>query len=88
MMMNEVPQIEPVTRMQKDHRALLEQTNQGPVVLSNRGKAAGVLLSVAEWDSIVKEMNDLRIALAMTKNALAIERKGQPAHTLSDLVAA
>jgi prevent-host-death family protein len=45
-----VTQVEPVTRLQRDHTAVLAQLPKGPVILSSRGKAAAVLLSVDDYD--------------------------------------
>lgn len=45
-----VTQVEPVTRLQRDHAAILAQLPKGPVILSSRGKAAAVMLSVDDYD--------------------------------------
>lgn len=47
-----VTQVEPVTRLQRDHAAILAQLPKGPVILSSRGKAAAVMLSVDDYDSM------------------------------------
>lgn len=43
-------QVEPVTQLQRGYQVILDKLEAGPVVLSNRGKAAAVLLSVEEYD--------------------------------------
>jgi prevent-host-death family protein len=53
------PQIEPVTKMTRDHKRLLEQTAKGPVHLTQHGVEAAVLLSAAEWRSIVQQLGRL-----------------------------
>lgn len=45
-----VTQVEPVTRLQRDHTAILAQLPKGPVILSSRGKAAAVMLSIEDYD--------------------------------------
>lgn len=45
-----VTQVEPVTRLQRDHASILAQLPKGPVILSSRGKAAAVMLSVEDYD--------------------------------------
>lgn len=45
-----VTQVEPVTRLQRDHAAILAQLPKGPVILSSRGKATAVMLSVDDYD--------------------------------------
>jgi prevent-host-death family protein len=54
--MYNVPQIEPVTRMVRDHKALLEMTANGPVYLTQRGVEAAVLISAKEWKNIVRQL--------------------------------
>ena len=48
--MQAIPQIEPVTRLQREWRSLFDKLSSGPVVLSNQGRAAAVLVSVDEWN--------------------------------------
>jgi hypothetical protein len=48
--MNTVPQIEPVTNLQRSYRTLFAKLDKGPVVLSQASRAAAVLVSVEEWD--------------------------------------
>lgn len=57
--MNTVPQIEPVTRMQRDHKELLAMTGNGPVILAQNSRAAAVLVSVEEWDRRAKRLDYL-----------------------------
>jgi len=51
-----VTQVEPVTRLQRDHAAILAQLPKGPVILSSRGKAAAVLLSVDDYDRMRQQI--------------------------------
>lgn len=57
--MNTVPQIEPVTRMQREHKELLAMTGNGPIILAQNSKAAAVLVSVEEWDRRAKRLDYL-----------------------------
>lgn len=66
-----ITQVEPVTQLQRGYQAILDKLAAGPVVLSNRGKAAAILLSVEEYDRQIarlhyyerQQMGDLAIDL-------------------------
>jgi prevent-host-death family protein len=53
------PQIEPVTKMTRDHRRLLDQTRNGPVHLTQHGVETAVLISAGEWRAIVRRLEQL-----------------------------
>jgi prevent-host-death family protein len=53
------PQIEPVTTMARNHKALLRKLKDGPVHLTQRGNEAAVMISAEEWRLIVKQLNEL-----------------------------
>jgi PHD/YefM family antitoxin component YafN of YafNO toxin-antitoxin module len=50
------PQIEPVTSMVKDHKAVLAKLKSGPVFLAQRSRPAAVLVSVEQWDDLMQEL--------------------------------
>jgi PHD/YefM family antitoxin component YafN of YafNO toxin-antitoxin module len=49
-----IPQIEPVTSLSRDYRAVFGKLEEGPVFLAQRSRPAAVLLSVGDY----KEMLD------------------------------
>ena len=55
--MYNVPQIEPITRMVREHKTLLEMTANGPVYLTQRGVETAVLVSAEEWKTIVRQLD-------------------------------
>jgi prevent-host-death family protein len=57
--MYSAPQIEPVTTMARNHKALLEKLKDGPVFLTQRGTEAAVMVSAAEWRSITRQLVEL-----------------------------
>jgi prevent-host-death family protein len=59
--MVKTPQIEPVTNFLKDHKAILEKLEEGPVFLAQRSKPAAVLISVGDWDHMVEELEHYRM---------------------------
>lgn len=66
-----VTQVEPVTRLQRDHAAVLAKLPKGPVILSSRGKAAAVILSVDDYDRMRHQiaMYERQIAGDIAKEA-------------------
>lgn len=48
--MQPIPQIEPVSQLQRNYKVLFDKLPDGPVILSSQGRAAAVLVSVADWD--------------------------------------
>ena len=54
--MNTIPQIEPVTNLQRNYKALFGMLDKGPVVLAQASRAAAVLVSVTEWDQRAKRL--------------------------------
>jgi len=49
--MNFVPQIEPISRLQRDHNSVFEQLQNGPVFLTHHGNATAVMVSTEAWNT-------------------------------------
>ena len=73
--MRSVPQIEPVSQLQKNYRVVLDQLAAGPVVLSSQGRATAVVVSVADWDDrearlrMLEALHEARRVEALTNEA-------------------
>ncbi|MBV7333963.1 type II toxin-antitoxin system prevent-host-death family antitoxin [Chloroflexi bacterium TSY] len=78
----------PVSELRKRQSEVIAAIETEPYLLTHKGHGAGVLVSVKEWDAIAQEMDELRKAVAMLRNALAVERKGQKVHKLTDMIEA
>lgn len=50
--MSMITQVEPVTQLQRNYQVVLDKLDAGPVILSNRGKAAAVVMSVEDYDQL------------------------------------
>lgn len=74
--MMRVPQMEPITNLQRAYQAVLAKLASGPVVLSNYGRAAAVLVSVEEWDRQADELDRLK-RLVQADGDFAAMRAGQ-----------
>lgn len=58
--MQPTPQVEPISRLARDHNAIMRLIANGPVWLTQKAKAAAVLVSVKQWDEIARRMADLQ----------------------------
>lgn len=54
-----VPQIVPVSRLARDQRAVLKMLRDGPVILTQNGKAVAVMVSVETWNETVRRLAEL-----------------------------
>jgi prevent-host-death family protein len=54
------PQIEPITTLARDHRAIVAKIQDGPVFLAQRSRPAAVVISPTQWDELVKELRRLQ----------------------------
>lgn len=72
--MIQTPQIEPITNMQRDHKAVLAKLKTGPVFLAQRSKPAAVLVSVEQWDAMVKQLKRMEAIEEARKIRARIEQ--------------
>lgn len=57
--MRTLPQIEPITRLQKNHGSILGMLANGPVILTQHSKPAAVMIAPDQWDTIAKRLQML-----------------------------
>lgn len=63
-MLKLVPQIEPVTRLARDHKSVFALLKNGPVILAQHSKAVAVLVDADTWNETLRRLAILeRIAL-------------------------
>lgn len=53
-LMEQVLPTEPISKFRQSQNEILDMLDEGPVVLTHHGVSAGVLLSVAQYNSMVK----------------------------------
>ena len=58
-MLRLVPQIEPVTRLARDHTGVFKLLRNGPVILAQHSKAAAVLVDVDTWNETLRRLAHL-----------------------------
>ena len=61
--MRAIPELAPISDLRLRQSELLSRLGKGPVVLTQRGRAAVVLVDPEYWNQIVEELEDLRDAL-------------------------
>ena len=58
--MQAIPQIMPISNLRTNYNDVLTKLDSGPVILSQRGTPAAVILSALEWNRIAQELQRLR----------------------------
>lgn len=72
--MQPTPQVAPISRLSRDHNALMRMIKNGPVWLTQRAKTAAVIVSVQQWDEIAQRLADLQAQLEIERHTrLAFE---------------
>ena len=82
--MARVPEIVPITDLRQDSSAVLKRvrSSREPVIITQRGRAAAVLLSVEEYE---RTENERQILLLLARGEKEISQGG--GHTLDDVLA-
>ena len=75
-MLTLVPQIEPVTRLARDHTAIFALLRNGPVILAQHSKPTAVLVDVATWNETLRRLASFE-RLAAGDRALERVRAGE-----------
>jgi len=53
----------PISELRKRQDEILAQLNAGPVILTQRGQAAAVMVSPEQWSHLIERLRDLEEAL-------------------------
>lgn len=54
--MNVVPKLTPISKLRHTQNEVLEKLSEGPVVLTQHGEAAAVLVDPDQWNRLVEEL--------------------------------
>jgi PHD/YefM family antitoxin component YafN of YafNO toxin-antitoxin module len=68
-----IPQIEPITTMAKDHKAVLAMLHSGPVILAQRSRPAAVLLSISDYEKMMTRLQHLELLAEARRNLARAE---------------
>jgi prevent-host-death family protein len=71
--MNAVPELVPISEVRKRQNEILVQLNAGPVILTQRGRVAAVMVSPKQWNQLIERLKDLEEALEETLDLQAVQ---------------
>lgn len=71
--MNVIPELVPISGLRTRQNQILSSLVEGPIVLTQHGRAAAVLVSPEQWNHLVETLEDLMDSLD------AIEMKARAA---------
>ncbi len=69
-----VPDLVPISDLRQRQVEILEMLQRGPITLTQRGRAAAVMISPEQWNVIIEELEDLRDALDAIEALEEVER--------------
>ena len=72
-----IPKIAPISDFRSRQNELLQQLAEGPLVLTQHGRAAAVLVSLEEWNQLIEQLEYLEDSLT----ALDASRDSTPTIT-------
>ena len=58
-----VPELLPISDLRQQQNEVLKRLQEAPVVLTQRGRAAAVMVNPAQWNALMEELEDLRDTL-------------------------
>jgi prevent-host-death family protein len=83
--MNAIPELAPISDLRLRQSELLSRLDKGPVVLTQRGRAAVVLVDPDYWNQVMEELEDLRDALDAVEAYDAHQREPGSARPWEDI---
>jgi len=66
--MSTVPVTIPISDLRARQSDILRDLSQGPVVLTQHGRAAAVMVSPERWNRLLEELEDLRDTIAAVES--------------------
>ena len=61
--MNVIPELVPISGLRTRQNQILGSLTEGPIVLTQHGRAAAVLVSPEQWNHLVETLEDLMDSL-------------------------
>jgi prevent-host-death family protein len=71
-MMDIIPRITPISDLRHQPTKFLKMLLDGPVVLTQRGQAAAVLVSPNQWNSLIEQLEDALDTIEALKAKLSL----------------
>ncbi|MEM7536312.1 MAG: type II toxin-antitoxin system prevent-host-death family antitoxin [Chloroflexota bacterium] len=82
-----MPQIQPISRMARDHKSLLTMIEASPVFLTQRSTPVAVIVSPQEWQQIAERMAELEWREKVRQRVQAVRENTEPDLTLDEVMA-
>ena len=78
--MQTIPNLIPISELRQKQNKILKMLSDGPVVLTQHGRASVVLVSPELWNQMVNELEDLHDAL----DAVEVIQNAEPTISFDD----
>ena len=78
--MQTIPNLFPISELRQRQTKILQMLSDGPVVLTQHGRASVVLVSPEQWNQMVNEIEDLQDAL----DAVEARQDAEPTISFDD----
>ena len=72
--MDIVSEVVPISDLRHRQNEIIERLDEGPVILTQRGRGTAVLLSLERWKEIQQQLADLEEALEEAEDVRATDR--------------
>ena len=80
--MQTIPNLFPISELRQRQNKILQMLSDGPVVLTQHGRASVVLVSPEQWNEMVNELEDLQDAL----DAIEARQDSEPTISYEDYI--
>jgi prevent-host-death family protein len=61
--MSAIPELVPISQLRQKQSEVLNRLSQGPVILTQHGQGAAVLVGLEQWNQMIETLDDLQDAL-------------------------
>lgn len=65
--MQQVPNLVPISEMRLHQSEVLDKLKAGPIILTQRSKAAAVLIDPVQWNRLIEHMENLQDILTIVR---------------------
>ena len=80
--MQTIPNLLPISELRQQQNKILQMLSDGPVVLTQHGRASVVLVSPEQWNQMVIQIEDLQDAL----DAVEVRQSAEPTISFEDYI--
>jgi len=81
-----IPEVLPISDLRHAQAGVLNRLSGGPILLTQRGKAAAVLVDPVQWNQLLERLEDLQDAVDGLEALAAYRKDPSTARPLSDIL--